>query len=685
MKSTAHHQNGNGSIKHTINAPSKSILRLFAGIIITQSFVLFTVTAALSMVPTRNDYFSGSSNSNNNKIYRATKMHGTIGLLDNRKVEKSYNDSSISQDRVQSNDVTKRFNKKLRKISRKNPERAESLLFETYFEAQHRSARDFSDVIYPDIYSFTMCIQAWGDANKPQRAQALFDRLCGIVENKPFYEHLIPNVITYHGLVRGWCRVGKLDKAKKIVELMEATFINCHEIDCNIFDFDQDEGKEAREYPIPQPDTSIYNCLIDGIAKFMVRRKIKRGNLSRTYANEAQQIVRKMDYLHQNYGLSTKPDIITYNSVLKVLALSGSYLQTEDILKQMEEGKLRCKPDVVSYATVLDSHVKGRSRIAATRATDILERVETNYYLANKDLSLDENRLGGLEKLKSTKHLKPNIELYSTVINAFATNREKSLRSILSRNLLQKVERLYSEGDVFMRPNVILYNSVINSHVKSPNPEDPLEAERIFERMVTKNISPDVVTYNTLISVWANANITKTCIDPCEKVLGLLEDMIARNISPNVKTFNTVLHSLSKQGKPEMAEEFLKEMRDKFQVTPDIFSYNSVIAAWARSSHDQAGLKAEAILLALEENNQLPTPDSVTYCTVMNAWGKVGNPKRSEVLLGRLENIWNSGDLKPTISAFNTVISAYKASSLDDISVHLSRLEERKQVIFDTQ
>jgi len=110
-----------------------------------------------------------------------------------------------------------------------------------------------------------------------------------------------------------------------------------------------------------------------------------------------------------------------------------------------------------------------------------------------------------------------------------------------------------------------------------------------------------------------------------------------------------------------------------------------LIDAVTRSaSVKECGPKAESILSLLLENKRLPRPDVVTYCTVMKAWGKSDKPSKAEALLNRMEESWTSSSsksylIKPTTSAFNSVISAYKESTIPDISEHVSRLRMRKK------
>jgi len=473
-----------------------------------------------------------------------------------------------------SNSATKQFNKKLQAIGRSSPELAEDALFQAFYDYRNNSQLVSSmnyddDIIIPDVYSFTICIKAWGAKKNPSRAQDLFDKFCDIVEKlshiqdrtqtcaemeeqQLFSQYLYPNIISYHAIVRAWCSVGKIQQAKLIVEKMELV----------------DDGSPLN---VPEPDTAIYNCLIDGLTKHLSSKsRSYRKISSRAAAKEADQILAQMNLLHQVHSMNTCPDVITYNSILHLLALSGNYRQADKILKQMETGEIGCKPDVVSYSTVIDSYVKGKARNAVVRANALLEKVE-NSYQVSMELNPSSNNQNINEEI-----LKPNIRLYSSAINAFAkSSKYDETASIKARKLLRKMERLYSEGEITMRPNKITYNTVIYSHCKSSEKGAPLESDSIFQKMIESGLNPDRVTYNSLMNVWANANVNATDsseISPVRRVFEIFDDMLARKIRPSVKTMNTILNVLSRHGDVNRTESFLKDMEVNYNISPDICS-----------------------------------------------------------------------------------------------------------------
>ncbi|XLT59850.1 hypothetical protein HN873_052454, partial [Arachis hypogaea] len=68
------------------------------------------------------------------------------------------------------------------------------------------------------------------------------------------------------------------------------------------------------------------------------------------------------------------------------------------------------------------------------------------------------------------------------------------------------------------------------------------QAFHLYSEMLDKGISPNVITYSSLIFGLCLEGQYKEAID-------LLSDMVLRNISPNVRTYSILIDGLCKEGK----------------------------------------------------------------------------------------------------------------------------------------
>ncbi len=90
-------------------------------------------------------------------------------------------------------------------------------------------------------------------------------------------------------------------------------------------------------------------------------------------------------------------------------------------------------------------------------------------------------------------------------------------------------------------------------------------------------------------------------------------------VSPDTVSYNSVLKAWKEEDNPDKAYEFLQQMllhqTDEIQV--DVISLNTVILAFAKQGNYP---QAEDLLRQMQEREDLPDPDTVTYNSVLYAY-----------------------------------------------------------------
>jgi pentatricopeptide repeat protein len=95
------------------------------------------------------------------------------------------------------------------------------------------------------------------------------------------------------------------------------------------------------------------------------------------------------------------------------------------------------------------------------------------------------------------------------------------------------------------------------------------DAEAFYAEMRELGISPDLVTYNSLIDCHCkNRGV--------ENAYKLLDEMRKAEISPDVITYTSLIGGLGLIGQPDKARDLLKEMRE-LGCHPDVAAYNATI------------------------------------------------------------------------------------------------------------
>lgn len=98
---------------------------------------------------------------------------------------------------------------------------------------------------------------------------------------------------------------------------------------------------------------------------------------------------------------------------------------------------------------------------------------------------------------------------------------------------------------------------------------------RVHASQKKYDVSPDAVSYNTVISGYERAGDWREALD-LARTMDRLE-----GIAPTVVTYNSVIGACKRAGRPKEALAVLGLLRRK-GLQPDVISFNSAISACAR-------------------------------------------------------------------------------------------------------
>jgi pentatricopeptide repeat protein len=247
-------------------------------------------------------------------------------------------------------------------------------------------------------------------------------------------------------------------------------------------------------------------------------------------------------------------------------------------------------------------------------------------------------------------------------------------------------------------------------------------AEKLLIRMMDHSIAntirsdisfhPSTSNLNMVLMLWARSAMI-------DRAWRLLQDAIASEIlRPDLRSYNAVLQAYAKVGDGKSAERVLYELlrqqqREQEQheaeisvnsetkptniLQPSILSWNTVLAAWARS-HDKVkgaqrvehllsmmvtysnggriikdsdhSIKAEIVMENIGNASGLPNwrqsvkPNLITLNTSLSAWARVGDAETCARLLGEMRDLYKAGQLDdpPDSFSYATVMNAFAKS-----------------------
>lgn len=188
------------------------------------------------------------------------------------------------------------------------------------------------------------------------------------------------------------------------------------------------------------------------------------------------------------------------------------------------------------------------------------------------------------------------------------------------------------------KPNKVTYTAIVSAYCKKGRVE---EAFSVFKSMRDMGIELDEFVFVVLIDGFGR-------MGDFDSVFRLFDEMEKRGISPSVVTYNAVVNGLCKYGRTQDADEFSKN------VTADVITYSTLLHGYTEEENavgilqtkrrlEEAGITMDVVMCnvlikalfmmgAFEDVYALYkgmpemdlVPNSVTYCTMIDGYCKVG-------------------------------------------------------------
>jgi pentatricopeptide repeat protein len=489
--------------------------------------------------------------------------------------------------------------------------------------------------VNPDPISYSTLLSAYAHAATPDSAtsaDSLLTQMLELYQNG--YESAKPNVVSFTSVMQCYSQLGMQDEAENLLRRLEGLFLETQDKDW-------------------KPDLPLYNMML------------------MSNANDPERAEHFLKYvLHEKRDL-VRLNQRSFNIVLSAWARKGEADRAESILLLMHDyyvsGELDTKPDVVTYNTVLDAWAtkittvgpwsrrkgqKGNFAILAwERSRDILRHME-DLYNAGDD------------------SVKPNTRTWNTFLNVCA----KVGKVDEAEKML---ERFLSVASAHDAPTVRTWNTLLSACMKSA---DVRRAKIFWNRMKEFEIQPDIVSYNTLLNCCVKS--TRKTDQSRDSTSGNDESnvtMIFRqlqldpNVKPNRITYLAMINFWIRQGRLVVAGSFLLEMAEQYCVNNDVLPpdrelFHKILAACAEYRNPK---QAEALLLKMSELENRPglelRPTVDTYNKVLNCWAKSMRPEsgeRADLILREMEALSSAGDrdMSPDIYSYNAVLEAWANS-----------------------
>ncbi|XP_078180869.1 tetratricopeptide repeat (TPR)-like superfamily protein [Carex rostrata] len=378
--------------------------------------------------------------------------------------------------------------------------------------------------------------------------------------------------------------------------------------------------------------------------------------------------------LTMNSELSNSlPDTTAFNTALNACANIGdikSFLQI--FLNDMPEFK--SKPDIVTYNVVVKMCARAgrRDLVVATleRAIDAGLNPDMSTFTSIVAAFIGFGDLTTSEKIiQAMREGRTDICQLLREQNVKNEEMDSSLLHDESIALLEKIVK--SEGALegpapvlskVYQPNARIYSTLMKGYMKVGRLDDVVWTLRAMKQEPNPASRPDHVTYTTVISALVNAG-------SMEEASEVLDEMKQARIPANRVTYNVLIRGYCKKLQLDKAKDLMREMEARIGVLPDVVTYNILIDGCLLIDNI-----AGALAYYTEMREKGIAPSKVSYTTLMKAFAFSGQPKVAHKVFDEMKN---DPRVKVDRTAWNMLVYSYCKMGL--ISEAKSIIEQMKE------
>lgn len=437
---------------------------------------------------------------------------------------------------------------------------------------------------------------------------------------------------------------------------------------------------------------SMYNKLLDGWACAGLFKTLPTYRGPQIASQRAREILVLLQETYEQQGdPDLRPNEESFRLVLHVVCRVEKPIFARRILAWMEylhkSGKNpSAQPSRYHYIQILDSYANSKKSNAGVMAEGFLRHMNatgivTDTYCYNLAIKAWLKSRRGREaaehadQIMQEMHAPKDIVTYASAISAWAS-------SGMRAHAVSRVEELLRdiEAHPVLEPNTIVLNAVMSAWVKSRNPAAHNRTGELLREMeLSEYIQPDLISYNTHLhalslqsrKVSANAKLASDLVKRMEKRY----DSGEVSFKPNLFSYNLVIDAWAKSSHPRAAEKAsvaLGRLAKRDGIDPDTFSFNQVLSALSRSFMKGAAKRAEELLEYMETAHASgihprAKPDVISYSSVIVAHSRSGEPGaalRAEHIFNQMKQRYLDGarHLKPNRICYNSLITAWAKS-----------------------
>lgn len=377
------------------------------------------------------------------------------------------------------------------------------------------------------------------------------------------------------------------------------------------------------------------------------------------------------------------PNIVCYNVLLKAYARSSDDGTLQSAMKLL--GRMEADPDIKpdsisdSYISALLSRNIDAGVSGTTPSTEAINHVNHGpTYLDMDSHHFDDLNLNGRNQAPTSKS-------FNSIMNVYAT-RGTVEGAEKCAALLKKLEEMHRSGETGFKPDIILYNKLINAWSlceQSNNDESVYPALRAQEILDTicerydaageeKELAPNGTSFSLVIHAWCKCD--RPYAPERAEAVFRRKEVYAKQLSYiQIKPSDyTPIISKWKDDPVKgtvratlLFGEILEKFGDTDEISkPTTATLNALLDVYAKCPNRNSADKAEKMFRSHSDGKGYIMPDVISYRTVIDAWIRSwdkDSPRRVNALVSEMAQLYKRegrDDLRPDINAFNLILKA---------------------------
>ncbi|KAL5555902.1 hypothetical protein UlMin_038138 [Ulmus minor] len=285
-------------------------------------------------------------------------------------------------------------------------------------------------------------------------------------------------------------------------------------------------------------DTSVYNALITAHLHS---------------SDKPKALAKALGYFEKMKGIERcKPNIVTYNILLRALAQARDVQKVKGLFKDLDESIF--SPDIYTYNGVMDAYGK------------------------NGMIREMESMLGQMK----SKQIKPDIITFNLLIDSYGKKQEFDKMEQVFKSLLRSKER----------PTLPSFNSMIINYGKARLLS---KAEHVLSKMTEMKYTPNFITYESIILMYGLCDCVSRAQD-------MFDRLVNSEKAVKVSTFNAMLDVYCMNGLPMEAHK-LFESANSIGLVPNSSTYKLLYKAYTKANMKEL---LENLLKHMEKDGIVP-------------------------------------------------------------------------------